>query len=76
MRFGIVGTGKMGREIEAAATARGHTVVWRLGSKDNPGGSGLTPQRRSAADVVFEFTTPASAVENLLALAEGEARGR
>ena len=74
MRAGIVGTGKMGREIEAAAERRGHDVVWRLGSKSNAAGSGLTPERLRAADIVFEFTTPGAAVENLLALARGGAR--
>jgi len=69
MRVGIVGTGKMGGEVEATAAARGHAVVWRLGSKENSGGSGLTAERLSSADVVFEFTTPAAAVQNLLALA-------
>ena len=64
----------MGREIESAARGRGHDVVWTLGSKENAGGSGLTRERLSAADVVFEFTTPAAAVENLLALAAGGAR--
>ena len=74
MRLGIVGAGKMGREIESAARARGHDVVWMLGSKDNAGGSGLAPERLAAADIVFEFTTPAAAVENLLALAAAGAR--
>ena len=63
MRIGIVGTGKMGREIEAAAASRGHDVVWRLGSKENARGRG--PDRRngfSDADVVFEFTNPGAAV--------------
>ena len=64
----------MGREIESAARGRGHDVVWTLGSKENAGGSGLTPERLSAADVVFEFTTPAAAVANLLALGAGGAR--
>ena len=64
----------MGREIEAAAEARGHTVVWRLSSKENPRASGITGERLSAVDAVFEFTTPAAAVENLLALAAGGAR--
>ena len=68
MRLGIVGTGKMGCEIEAVAASRGHEVVWKLGSKDNPSGSGLTASRLSGADVIFEFTTPGSAVDNLLAL--------
>ncbi len=74
MRLGIVGTGKMGREIEAVGASRGHSAAWQLGSKDNVGAAGLTPERLSEADVVFEFTTPAAAVENLLALAAGGAR--
>jgi 4-hydroxy-tetrahydrodipicolinate reductase len=74
VRFGIVGTGKMGHEIEAAAAVRGHDVVWRLSSKENPRASGITAERLSAVDAVFEFTTPAAAVENLLALAAGGAR--
>jgi 4-hydroxy-tetrahydrodipicolinate reductase len=74
MRLGIVGAGKMGREIASAARGRGHDVVWTLGSKENAGASGLTPERLTGADAVFEFTTPAAAVENLLALAAGGAR--
>jgi 4-hydroxy-tetrahydrodipicolinate reductase len=69
MRFGIVGTGKMGIEIELLAARRGHDVVWKLGSSENPGGAGLTPERVHAADVVFEFTSPASVASNLAALA-------
>jgi 4-hydroxy-tetrahydrodipicolinate reductase len=68
MRFGIVGAGKMGCEIEAMAGRRGHDVVWKLGSRANPGGEGLTPERLSQADVVFEFTNPGAAAKNLEAL--------
>jgi 4-hydroxy-tetrahydrodipicolinate reductase len=64
----------MGREIEAAAAGRGHDIAWRLPSKENSRSAGITPERLSAADVVFEFTAPAAAVENLLALAAGGAR--
>ena len=39
MRFGIVGAGKMGGEIEAMASRRGHDVVWKLGSRENSGGA-------------------------------------
>lgn len=63
----------MGGEIEAMARARGHDVVWKLDSKTNPGGSGLTPDILSRADVVFEFTAPAAAPANLEALARGGA---
>jgi 4-hydroxy-tetrahydrodipicolinate reductase len=73
MRFGIVGAGKMGREIEAAASRRGHVVVWSLDSRTNPGGAGLTRERLSGADVVFEFTNPAAASGNLLHLARSGA---
>ena len=69
MRFGIVGTGKMGSEIELLAARRGHDVVWKLGSGENLGGAGLTPERVRAADVVFEFTSPSAVAGNLHALA-------
>jgi 4-hydroxy-tetrahydrodipicolinate reductase len=74
MRCGMVGAGKMGREIEAIAGQLGHEVVWRLTSKDNADAAGLTPELLASADVVFEFTTPAAAVANLLALARAGAR--
>jgi 4-hydroxy-tetrahydrodipicolinate reductase len=74
MRFGIVGTGKMGHEIEALADRRGHDVVWRLGSTENAGGKGLTEARVNAADVIFEFTVASAAPANLLALATQNAR--
>jgi 4-hydroxy-tetrahydrodipicolinate reductase len=73
MRFGIVGTGKMGREIEAMASRRGHDVVWRLSSSENSGGEGLTRERVRGADCVFEFTSPSAVVADLLALASESA---
>lgn len=69
MRVGVVGAGKMGREIEQMALSRGHALVWKVGSGENTGGSGMTAERLAAADVVFEFTSPAAAVGNLMALA-------
>ncbi len=74
MRFGIVGTGKMGREIEAMASRRSHEITWRLSSAENPRGSGLTAKLLDSSDVVFEFTSPSSVVDNLLALARVGAR--
>ena len=73
MRFGIIGTGRMGREIEAMAARRSHDVVWTLTSSENPGGAGLTRERVADADVVFEFTSPAAVTDNLLALAAASA---
>ncbi|MEP6801491.1 MAG: dihydrodipicolinate reductase C-terminal domain-containing protein [Acidobacteriota bacterium] len=74
MRVGLVGAGKMGLAAGAAAQARGHHVVWSLESADNRAARGLTAERLAAADVVFEFTAPQAAVENLLRLAEAGAR--
>lgn len=74
MRVGIVGSGRMGAEIETVARSRGHHVAWRLGSAENAGGEGLTADRLGAADVVFEFTAPEAAVANLLRLGPAGAR--
>ena len=74
MRFGIVGFGKMGREIAAAAGRRGHAVAWTLDADENPGGGGLTAERIGAADAVFEFTSPEAAPINLAVLARLGAR--
>jgi 4-hydroxy-tetrahydrodipicolinate reductase len=64
----------MGREIADAAGRRGHDVVWMIGSGENPKASALTSERLSQADVIFEFTRPDAAAENLLALARAGAR--
>ena len=69
MRFGIVGAGKMGSEIQEMAARRGHDVAWKLDSRENSGGAALTAARLSEADVVFEFTNPVAAPGNLAALA-------
>ncbi|MDQ2870109.1 MAG: dihydrodipicolinate reductase [Acidobacteriota bacterium] len=74
MRVGLVGDGKMGREVGAAAEARGHHVLWRLGSGANRGAAGLTSERLGSADVVFEFTAPEAAVDNLIRLGEAGSR--
>jgi 4-hydroxy-tetrahydrodipicolinate reductase len=74
MRLAIVGLGKMGRELAAMAESRGHEVVWALTRAENPDGAGLTTERLSGADVVFEFTTPQAATRNLVALAAAGSR--
>lgn len=74
MRLGIVGLGKMGREIAAMAQSRGHDAVWTLSRAQNPGGAGLTAERLASADVVMEFTSPDSVEANLSVLALAGAR--
>lgn len=69
MKIALVGHGKMGRAIAALAEARGHAVVAAIDGEENRDGRGLTLDRLAGADVVFEFTTPEAAVDNLLTLA-------
>ena len=74
MRLGIVGSGKMGREIAAIGAGRGHETAWTLSHAENSGGAGLTAARLASADVVMEFTSPDSVEANLMVLALAGAR--
>jgi 4-hydroxy-tetrahydrodipicolinate reductase len=63
MKIALLGYGKMGKTIEAIALQRGHTIVLKLG-RDNV--KTVTDEELKAADVAIEFSTPGSAVENIL----------
>jgi 4-hydroxy-tetrahydrodipicolinate reductase len=65
VRIAIVGYGRMGHAVEAAARARGHEIVATLDVGDP-----LTRDRLCAADVAVEFTAPAAAAGNLVQLIE------
>ena len=58
MKIALIGYGKMGHMIENIALERGHEIVTRIdvGSEFD----------LKAADVAIEFTTPATAKENIL----------
>ncbi|MBR4739517.1 MAG: 4-hydroxy-tetrahydrodipicolinate reductase [Bacteroidales bacterium] len=58
MRLAIIGYGKMGHAIEEQALTRGHSVACTIDAGD-PWPAVID------ADVAVEFTTPATAVENL-----------
>ena len=58
MRLAIIGYGKMGHAIEEQALTRGHSVACTIDAGD-PWPAAID------ADVAVEFTTPATAVENL-----------
>lgn len=58
MKIALLGYGKMGQAIERVAEERGHTVVTRVGRNDSI-------EDITKADVVIEFTSPESAVNNL-----------
>jgi 4-hydroxy-tetrahydrodipicolinate reductase len=70
VKFALVGYGRMGREIEAVAKARGHALVAVV----DPSERGSRVRRRigtselAGAEVAFEFTAPGSAEANVFAL--------
>jgi 4-hydroxy-tetrahydrodipicolinate reductase len=70
MKYALVGYGKMGHAIEAVAAARGHTV----GAIVDREGGGRDVARTLAkatwrgVEVAFEFTEPATAKDNVIAL--------
>jgi 4-hydroxy-tetrahydrodipicolinate reductase len=69
MRLALVGNGRMSRAIAQLAAEQGHEVHTVITAEENRHGVALTAERLAGTDVVFEFTRPEAAVENLLALA-------
>lgn len=65
LRIVILGSGRMGRSIDALARTRGVDVLARLGRRDVEGRREEARDRIAAADAALEFTTPASAVSNI-----------
>jgi len=68
MKYALIGYGRMGRAIEAAADARGHVLAAVVDRKATGKGiaraPGDVPWR--GVGVAFEFTQPAAARENVL----------
>ncbi len=65
LRIAIVGYGRMGHAVEAAALARGHEIAAALDLGDP-----IAPEQLRGADVAIEFTTPAAAAGNITRLIE------
>lgn len=61
MKIGLIGYGKMGREIEKTAVERGHSVPLII-DIDNYGD--LTIDNLRKCDAIIEFSTPGSAIAN------------
>jgi 4-hydroxy-tetrahydrodipicolinate reductase len=62
MNIALFGYGKMGREIEAIALQRGHSVVLKI-DKDNR--DAITAAELKKADVAIEFSTPHTVLPNI-----------
>jgi 4-hydroxy-tetrahydrodipicolinate reductase len=65
----MLGYGKTGALVAEIAQQRGHEVR-SLRSKDNQDGRGLTLEVLKQTDVVIDFTTPHSAIPNIIRCAE------
>ena len=63
MRIALLGYGRMGREVESAAAAGGHTVVVRT-DIDNPGD--FNSSTAAGCDVAIEFSGPVAAADNII----------
>jgi 4-hydroxy-tetrahydrodipicolinate reductase len=69
-KLALVGYGKMGRLLERLAPEAGFEVVLKLDVDNNAHGEGFTAENFAGVDAAIEFTTPAAAVGNILALAQ------
>jgi 4-hydroxy-tetrahydrodipicolinate reductase len=70
LRVAIVGYGKMGRSIERLAGEHNCEVARVFRSIENANAVALDRDSLSGVDVAIEFTTPQTALENLLRLIE------
>ena len=70
LRIAIVGYGKMGRAIERLACEHDCEVVQIFRSAENANAVALNRASLSGVDVAIEFTTPQTALQNLLRLIE------
>lgn len=60
MKIGILGYGKMGKEIEKILLERNHTVAFKV-NRENP----IESVDLSSADVAIEFSTPTQVVSHI-----------
>lgn len=61
MRIGLIGYGKMGKEIEAIALGRGHEISIKITSEN----SDFTLEELKKCDVAIEFSRPESVIQNI-----------
>jgi 4-hydroxy-tetrahydrodipicolinate reductase len=69
MKIAIVGYGKMGRMIEAAAAARSIEVGLKLDEFNNARFEGITAENFRGIDVAIDFSVPSAAVQNIVRIA-------
>ena len=62
MKIALLGYGKMGKEIEAIALQRHHTIVLKVGETN---AASITKADLQQADVAIEFSTPHTVISNI-----------
>lgn len=67
MKIAMIGYGKMGKAIEELALAKGHTMSLKINSNNL---QDFNSENLKDIDVAIEFTTPATAFDNLIKLFE------
>jgi len=76
MKIAIIGYGKMGKMIEQIARAHGHSIAAIVDPLANDAPTGINISKTIAdaaldsADAAIEFSQPATAAENIIALAQ------
>jgi 4-hydroxy-tetrahydrodipicolinate reductase len=65
VKLALIGYGRMGHAVEAAAGARRHEIVARLDE-----GDGIDRKSLAGADVAIDFTLPAAVVDNARRVAD------
>ena len=63
MKIAIIGYGKMGHAVERIARSRGHEIVAIV---DAESASDIAGEAFRSADAAIEFTTPATAPDNVM----------
>lgn len=62
MKIGIIGYGKMGKEIEKFSIDKGHKIIFKINSKNL---SELNKTNVYKCDVIIEFSNPENAFKNI-----------
>lgn len=62
MKIALLGYGKMGKEIEAIALQRHHTIILKV---DETNSASITKADLQQADVAIEFSTPHTVISNI-----------
>jgi 4-hydroxy-tetrahydrodipicolinate reductase len=69
MTIALIGHGRMGMEVETVARERRIPIGRIFTEEDNTGAVGLTRESLRGIDVCIDFSSPASVVENIRAVA-------